>query len=510
MEKIFEKRKSNGVLFIYKYKFFILNAGFRSQLTKIPMSFANLKNSYSSGKIHFIGIGGIGMSAIALILNKIGCQIQGSDLSQNNNTKVLENLGIKCFVGHKEENLTDDVILVVETSIVKPTNPELLKAKARNIPIIRRADMLAQIMGEKKGITVAGTHGKTSTTAMIAVLLESAGLDPMVINGGIINYFGSNAKFGEGRFVVAESDESDASFVDLPSFIGVVNNIEPEHLEFYGGDFELVKTYYKRYITQIPANGLVAMCIDDLEVKKLYLELSKTQNNLVSLSIKDENADYFGFNISLAAAGLKFDVKIKKNGHILKDIRMPAYGIHNVKNALAPVAIGIFLNLSEEQIKQGLINFSGVQRRFTKTGEVNGITIIDDYGHHSTEIKAVFGAARAILPNNKLIVVFQPHKYTRTQDLFTEFCNAFGDVDVAIIADIYSAGQDPIQGINSDVLVDGIKKTGHQNVFKLNGENDLPQIIKEHAQAGDVVICIGAGSISNWAHNLPNKLKEIL
>jgi UDP-N-acetylmuramate--alanine ligase len=478
------------------------------------MSFLQLKDKYSSGKIHFIGIGGIGMSAIALILQKIGCQVQGSDLASNANTKALEAVGVKCFVGHKEENITDDVILVVETSIVKPTNPEFIKAKAKNIPVIRRADMLAQIMAQKKGITVAGTHGKTSTTGMIAVLLESAGFDPIVINGGIINHFGSNAKFGDGDFVVAESDESDASFVDLPSFIGVLNNIEPEHLEFYGGDFELVKNYYKRYVEQIPADGLVAMCIDDLEVKKLYTELSKTKNNLASLSINDENADYFGFNISLAAAGLKFDVKIKSTSHIIKDVKIPAYGIYNVKNALAPVAIGVFLNLSEEQIKQGLMNYSGVKRRFTKTGEVNGITIIDDYGHHSTEIKAVFSAARAILPNHKLIVVFQPHKYTRTKDLFNEFCNSFADVDVVIIADIYSAGQDPILGINSDVLVEGIKKTGHKNVLKLNSQNDfpndLPELIKSHAKAGDMVICIGAGSVSNWANILPQKLKEIL
>jgi len=474
------------------------------------MSFVNLKNRYSSGKIHFIGIGGIGMSAIALILQRIGCQVQGSDLSQNNNTRTLEALGVKCFVGHKDENLTDDVVLVVETSIIKPTNPELVKARAHNIPVLRRADMLAQIMAEKKGITVAGTHGKTSTTAMIAVLLASAGLDPMVINGGVINYFGSNAQFGDGEFLVAESDESDASFVDLPSFIGVVNNIEPEHLEFYGGDFELVKTYYQKYIQQIPADGLVAMCVDDLEVKKLYQNLSATQKNLVSLSIEDENADYFGFNISLAAAGLKFDVKIKSNGDAIKDIRMPAYGIHNVKNALAPVAIGIFFGLSEEKIKEGLINYSGVKRRFTKTGEVAGITIIDDYGHHPTEIKAVFGAAQAVLPDNKLIAVFQPHKYTRTKDFFEEFCGAFKDVDVVIIADIYSASQEPIAGITQDALIEGIRKTGHKNVLKLGGENDLPQMIKDVAKAGDMVVCIGAGSISNWANNLPAKLKEII
>jgi len=478
------------------------------------MSFTNLKNRYSQnghlGKIHFIGIGGIGMSAIALILHKIGCQIQGSDLTQNNNTKALEALGIKCFVGHTEENITDDVVLVVKTSIVKANNPELITAKSRNIPILRRADMLVQIMAEKQGITVAGTHGKTSTTAMIAVLLESSDLDPMVINGGIINYFGSNAKFGNGKFLVAESDESDASFVDLPSFIGVVNNIEAEHLEFYGDNFELVKTYYQKYIEQIPEDGLVAMFIDDLEVKKLYQNLSGKQKNLVSLSIDNKNADYFGFNIYLTTSGLKFDVKIKSNGDVIKDIQMPTYGIHNVKNALAPVAIGIFLGLSEEQIKKGLMNYSGVKRRFTKVGEVNGITIIDDYGHHPTEIKAVFKAAREILPDHKLIAVFQPHKYSRTRDFFKEFCNSFADVDLVIIADIYSAGQDPIDDINQNTLIAGIKNIGHKNVVKLDSENDLPNLIKEHAKSGDMVICIGAGSISNWANNLPTKLKEIL
>ncbi|MCE3254542.1 MAG: UDP-N-acetylmuramate--L-alanine ligase [Rickettsiaceae bacterium] len=473
------------------------------------MQLPKIRNKYSSGKIHFIGIGGIGMSAIALILKEVGCQIQGSDLSQNANTKTLEEKGIKCFVGHREENITDDVILVVETSIVKPTNPEFVKAKAKNIPVIRRADMLAEIMAEKQGITVAGTHGKTSTTAMIAVMLESAGLDPMVINGGIINHFGSNAKFGAGKFLVAESDESDGSFVDLPSFIGAINNIEPEHLEFYGGDFEKVKKYFRQYATQIPKNGLLAMCVDDAEVKKLYDSL-EDKSNIVSLSISDSNADFFGHDFSFDARGIKFSVKIKKNNHIIKDIKMAAYGVHNVKNALAAVAIGNFLGLSEEQIKKGLGEYSGVKRRFTKTGEVGGVTIIDDYGHHPTEIRAVFKAAREILPNHKLITVFQPHKYTRTQDLFEDFCNSFSDVDVAVIADIYSAGQDPIPGITQDKLIEGIKKTGHKNVIKLNGENDLPEIVKQYAADGDMVICIGAGSISNWANNLPNKLAEII
>jgi UDP-N-acetylmuramate--alanine ligase len=430
-------------------------------------------------------------------------------LAQNANTRSLENLGIKCFVGHATQNITDDVVLVVETSIVKDSNPEIIAAKSKNIPIIRRSDMLAQIMAVKKGITISGTHGKTSTTAMVAVLLESSGLDPMVINGGIINRFGSNARFGEGEFLVAESDESDASFVDLPSFIGVVNNIEPEHMDFYKGDFELVKNYYKRYVSQIPKNGLVAMFIDDIEVNKIYEELSKTQNNIVSMSVQNENADYFAFNISCDVSGLKFDVKINKNGRVIGDIQMPSYGVYNIQNALGAVAIADFLGLDSVAIKQGLANYSGVKRRFTKTGEVDGVTIIDDYGHHPTEIQALFKAAKGILPNHKLIAVFQPHKHSRTNDLFSEFCNSFKDVDTVIVADIFGAGQSPVQGVNQDSLVLGIKNSGHQNVLKLNNENDLPQIIKNVAKSGDMVICAGAGSISKWANDLPLKLKAI-
>lgn len=474
------------------------------------MSFENLKNRYAGGKIHFIGIGGIGMSAIALILRRIGVAVQGSDLNQNSNTKTLEEHGAKCFVGHEAKNITDDVALIVETSIIKKDNPEIIAARSKNIPIIRRADMLAIIMKEKLGVTVAGTHGKTSTTAMIAVLLESAGFDPMVINGGIINYYGSNAKFGNGKFVVAESDESDASFVDLPSFIGVINNIEPEHLEFYGGDFEKVKSYYRRYINQIPDQGLAALCIDDERTSKIYDEMVKNgKKNIVSLSIAKE-ADFTADNISFDIKGVKFDAKIKKNNHVIKDIMMPAYGIHNVKNALAPIAIGTFLGISEAEIKKGLASYSGVKRRFTKVGVVNGVTIIDDYGHHPTEIQAVFKAAKQILPNHKVIAVFQPHKYTRTRDLFNEFCSAFFDVDTVIIADIYSANQDPIPGINQDALIEGIKKAGHKNVLKLNGEKDLARMIKDIARDGDMVICIGAGSISNWANNLPSQLQEII
>ena len=470
------------------------------------MSFSDLKNQYP-GKIHFIGIGGIGMSAIALILKEIGCQVQGSDLKQSDNINNMEQKGIRCFIGHKSENISDDVVLVIKTSIIKENNPEILASKTKNIRIIKRSDMLAIIMGQKLGITIAGTHGKTSTTAMTAIMVESANLDPMVINGGVINYYGSNAKFGDGKFVIAESDESDGTFVDLPSYIGAVTNIEPEHLEFYNNDFEVVKKYFIKYITQIPADGMVAVCFDDPEIRKIYTEL-KNKNNVITYGT-DVHSDIVVSNISFDIKGLKFDVNLKKFKEILKDITIPAYGIHNAKNALVAIAIGKFLGFSEEQIRKGLNNYSGVKRRFTKTGEVNGITIIDDYGHHPTEIGVVFKAAKELVGKNKLIAVFQPHKYTRTRDLFNEFCNAFSDVDIVIIADIYSAGQDKIEGINQDSLIDGIKKAGHKKVLKLNNENDLPILINDIAKSGDIVVCAGAGSISNWANSLPNSLKEL-
>ncbi len=478
-----------------------------SNLEIIPNLDLNSQLNFA-GKIHFIGIGGIGMSAIAKILNNMGFSIQGSDLVENSNTKELEENGIKFFINHKSQNITEEVALVVKTSIIKDNNPEILQAKARNIPIIRRADMLAKIMKEKLNITVAGTHGKTTTTAMIAVLLEDSGFDPTVINGGIINYFGSNAKIGRGKFLVAESDESDASFVDLPTFIGVVNNIEPEHLEFYGGDFTKVKNLYRQYIDQIPKNGLVTMCIDDLEVKNIYQQLSQHKQNIVSLSVIDSKADIFAYNISFDAKGLKFDVKIRKTDQIIENIKMKAYGIFNIKNALAPIAVGLFLGINAEQIKRGLERFSGVKRRFSKYGEVGGVSIIDDYGHHPTEIQAVFKAAKSILPNNQLIVVFQPHKYSRTKDLFDEFCNSFFDADIVLVSEIYSAGQEPIAGVTQDALIEGIKKVGHKNVIKLLNEESLPSIIKSQAKKGDMVICIGAGSIGLWASRLSQKLKE--
>lgn len=355
------------------------------------MNFQNLKK-HPTDKVHFIGLGGIGMSALAFILRDEKVAVQGSDMSENYLTPKLRDKGVEYFVGHKKENINDNVVLVVKTSIIKDNNPEIIAAQGKNIPIITRANLLAQIMADKKGITIAGTHGKTSTTAMVSLILEIADLDPTVINGGVIHYFASNSKSGKGEYLVAESDESDGSFVELPSFIGAVTNIEPEHLEFkgYQDSFDVQKSYFERYISQIPAQGACVLCIDDKEVKNLYEKLKDKKKNLITYSIKDDSGDVDlrAKNIKMDAKGLSFDVQFK-GGHEIKDIKMPVYGLHNASNALVAIAIAKFLKISDEKIKKALAIFDGVKRRFTKVGEYNGVVIIDDYAHHPTEIKVV-------------------------------------------------------------------------------------------------------------------------
>jgi UDP-N-acetylmuramate--alanine ligase len=449
------------------------------------------------------------MSALAFILRKWNIAVQGSDLRENYLTQKIRDAGATYFVGHDEKNLTDDVSLVVETSIIKNNNPEILKAQSRNIPILTRAQLLAIIMQEYKGITIAGTHGKTSTTGMVSMMLETNNFDPTVINGGIIHHFQSNSKIGKGEYLVAESDESDASFVILPSFIGAVTNIEPEHLEFagYSGSFEKQKACFEKYITQIPQNGLCVLCIDSPEVEKIYNKILPNHKNLLSYSIK-KPADIMAKNITMDIRGLTFDIHFK-NGDIIENVKMPIYGEHNASNALVAVAIAKFLNLDINQIKKGLASFTGVKQRFTKVGEFNEVSIIDDYGHHPTEILATLKTAKNLVKNNQVICVFQPHKYSRVHDLFNEFCNAFIDADCVIVSDIYSASQAPIEGITQDTIIAGIKKTGHKNVIKLNHENDLASILKAQINKGDLVLCTGAGTISSWAYKLEEQLKNL-
>jgi len=470
------------------------------------MNFQELKKQ---SKVHFIGLGGIGMSALAFILREWKIPVQGSDLAENYLTPKLREKGATYFVGHDAKNITNDVSLIVETSIIKNENPEILEAQKRGIPIMTRANLLGLVMGEYKGITIAGTHGKTSTTGMTSVLLDVAGLDPTVINGGVIHYFGSNSKVGKGEYLVAESDESDASFVDLPSFIGAVTNIEPEHLEFkgYGGDFEKQKACFERYVNQIPAAGICVLCIDSPEVEKIYEKLKSSKKNLITYSAK-KPADVMVKNITMDSGGLTFDV-VFEDGHEIKNIKMPVYGKHNASNACVSVAIGKFLGLSDEQIKKGLAQFNGVKRRFTKVGEFEGVSIIDDYGHHPTEIATTLRAARDLVGDKKIICVFEPHKFSRVHDLFKEFCHAFDDANYVLVSDIYSAGQAPIAGATQDDLIAGIKKTGHKNVIKLNSHKDIAAIIKPLISEGDLIFCTGAGKVTYWAADLEKQLKDL-
>lgn len=469
------------------------------------MNFQDLK---TQSKVHFIGLGGIGMSALAFILRELKIPVQGSDLAENYLTPKLREKGATYFVGHRAENISDDVSLIVETSIIKNDNPEIAEAQKRGIPIITRANLLAIIMKEFKGITIAGTHGKTSTTGIVSLMLEINGLDPTVVNGGVIHYFGSNSKIGKGQYLVAESDESDASFVSLPSFIGAVTNIEPEHLEFsgYAGSFETQKSYFERYINQIPAEGICILCLDSPEVEKIYEKLKATKKNLVTYSAK-KDADLRVKNISMDIHGLTFDMSFR-DGREIKNIKMPVYGEHNASNAMVAIAIGDFLGFNEEQIKKALVAFNGVKRRFTKVGEYENVAIIDDYGHHPTEISTTLKAARALTKNHKVICVFQPHKYSRISSLFNEFCGAFIDSDCVIVSDVYAAGQSPIAGATQDDLVAGIKKTGHKNVIKLNSEKDLAALVKSQISSGDLVFCTGAGTITYWASALADQLKN--
>ncbi len=469
------------------------------------MNFQDLKKQ---SKVHFIGLGGIGMSALAFILRELKIPVQGSDLSENYLTPKLREKGATYFVGHKAENIADDVSLIVETSIIKTDNPEIIEAQKRGIPVITRANLLAIIMKEYKGITIAGTHGKTSTTGITSLMLEINGLDPTVVNGGVIHYYGSNSKVGKGEYLVAESDESDASFVTLPSFIGAVTNIEAEHLEFsgYAGSFETQKSYFERYINQIPSEGICVLCIDSPEVAKIYEKLKATKKNLVTYSAT-EDADLRVQNILMDIHGLTFDV-VFKTGREIRNLKMPVYGEHNASNAMVAIAIGDFLGFNDEQIRKALAAFNGVKRRFTKVGEYQDVAIIDDYGHHPTEISTTLKAARALAKNHKVICVFQPHKYSRVSSLFNEFCAAFSDADCVIVADVYSAGQPPIKGATQDDLVEGIKKSGHKNVIKLTSEKELAALIKPQISAGDMVFCTGAGTVTYWAAALADQLKN--
>ena len=456
------------------------------------------------GPIHFVGIGGIGMSGIAEVLLNLGYRVQGSDIAENANVQRLRDKGIPVHVGHDAANLGEAAVVVV-SSAIKPDNPELKAARERLLPVVRRAEMLAELMRFKQAIAIGGTHGKTTTTSLVAALLDAGGLDPTVINGGIINAYGTNARMGDGDWMVVEADESDGTFVKLPADIAVVTNIDPEHLDHYG-DFDAEKKAFIQFVENVPFYGFAVMCLDHPVVQDL---VGRIEDRRIVTYGHNPQADVRYTDLRTEGGTSRFSVVVRdrRTGaeREIPGLVLPMPGQHNVSNSVAAIAVADQLGLSAEAIRKGLAAFGGVKRRFTHTGAWNGIDVYDDYGHHPVEIAAVLKAARAAA-QGKVIAVMQPHRYSRLHDLFDGFCAAFNDADVVIIADVYAAGEQPIEGASRDALVSGLRARGHRNVMPLEGPEALAGLIAERAAPGDVVVCLGAGSITHWAYALPKEL----
>ena len=463
-----------------------------SPQTKLPLEM---------GPIHFVGIGGIGMSGIAEVLLEHGYRVQGSDLKASAITKRLEERGAKVFVGQRAENLEGAEVVVI-SSAIKPGNAELDAARAQGLPVVRRAEMLAELMRLKSNIAVAGTHGKTTTTTLVATLLDGGGLDPTVINGGIIHAYGSNARMGSGEWMVVEADESDGTFNRLPATIAIVTNIDPEHLDHWG-DFDALREGFHQFVSNIPFYGLAICNTDHAEVQALVGRI--TDRRVVTYGFNAQ-ADVRAENLTYENGIARFDVVLQGEGARIEGCTLPMPGAHNVSNALAAVAVARHLGVSHDDIRKSLAGFGGVNRRFTRVGEVNGITIIDDYGHHPVEIAAVLKAARQAT-GGRVIAIHQPHRYSRLHSLFEDFCTAFNDADVVGIADVYAAGEAPIEGASRDDLVAGLVSHGHRHAVAVADEDALLDLVRSEARAGDMIVCLGAGTISAWAHALAGRLK---
>ncbi|MGE0284017.1 MAG: UDP-N-acetylmuramate--L-alanine ligase [Rhizobiaceae bacterium] len=463
-----------------------------------------MKMPQTIGLVHFIGIGGIGMSGIAEVLHNLGYRVQGSDQSDGANVQRLRDKGIECFVGHKAENLGNAEVVVVSTAI-KKSNPELKAAREKLLPIVRRAEMLAELMRFRQAVAIGGTHGKTTTTSMVATLLEAGGLDPTVINGGIINAYGTNARMGEGEWMVVEADESDGTFLKLPADVAVVTNIDPEHLDHYG-TFDKVREAFRQFVENVPFYGFGVMCTDHPEVQALVAHI---EDRRVITYGANAQADVRFTNHRMEGATSRFDVLIRdrKRGTetAIKDLALPMPGRHNVSNATAAIAVAHELGLSADDIKKGLSSFGGVKRRFTPTGEWNGVHIFDDYGHHPVEIKAVLRAARDAT-KGRIIAIAQPHRFTRLRDLFDDFSSCFNDADTVMVAPVYTAGEDPIDGVTSDALVGRIRSGGHRDARYITGPEQIAPAVRGLAQPGDFVVFLGAGNITQWAYALPKEL----
>ncbi|WP_171096833.1 UDP-N-acetylmuramate--L-alanine ligase [Ruegeria sp. HKCCD7255] len=452
------------------------------------------------GPIHFVGIGGIGMSGIAEVLLNLGYQVRGSDLKASKITDRLAGLGAEIFVGQTAENLEGAAVVVVSTAI-KPGNPELDEARRQGLPVVRRADMLAELMRLKSNIAIAGTHGKTTTTTMMAELMVAGDFDPTVINGGIIHAYGSNARMGQGEWMVVEADESDGSFNRLPATIAIVTNIDPEHMEHWG-DFDRLRDGFHEFVSNLPFYGLAVCCTDHAEVQTLVGRITDRRVRTYGFNAQ---ADVRAENLTYKGGVAHFDIHLQYEDKVIEGCTLPMPGDHNVSNALSAVAVARHLGMKTAEIRDALANFGGVNRRFTKVGEVEGVTIIDDYGHHPVEIAAVLKAARQAT-EGRVIAVHQPHRYSRLSNLFDDFCTCFNDADVVAIAEVFAAGEDPIDGASRDGLVQGLIRHGHRHARALLDENDLERLVREQARPGDMVVCLGAGTISAWANALPDRL----
>ncbi|MDQ7079581.1 MAG: UDP-N-acetylmuramate--L-alanine ligase [Paracoccaceae bacterium] len=466
------------------------------------MNAAATKLPTDIGPIHFVGIGGIGMSGIAEVLMNHGYTVQGSDLKASKITRRLEKLGAKVFVGQRAENLQGAEVVVI-SSAIKPGNAELDEAHRLGLPVVRRAEMLAELMRMKSNLAIAGTHGKTTTTTMVATLLDAGGLDPTVINGGIIHAYGSNARMGQGEWMVVEADESDGTFVKLPATIAIVTNIDPEHMEHYGS-FDALRAAFDTFVHNIPFYGVAVCCTDHPEVQALVGRI--TDRRVITYGFNAQ-ADVRAENLTYENGIAHFDVWLRAGDRRIDGMTLPMPGDHNVLNALAAISVASHLGMKRAEIRAALAAFGGVNRRFTRVGEVNGVTIIDDYGHHPVEIAAVLRAARQAT-SGRVIAVHQPHRYSRLSSLFEDFCTCFNDADVVAISEVYAAGEEPIEGASRDDLVAGLIAHGHRNATALLQESDLADLVKREARPGDMVVCLGAGTISAWANALPEALKS--
>jgi UDP-N-acetylmuramate--alanine ligase len=460
---------------------------------------------FDIGTIHFIGIGGIGMSGIAEIMHNLGYRVRGSDAVDNANVRRLRTLGIPVVVGHSPDNLGDAVV-VVYSSAVKPGNPEFDAARARKLPLVRRAEMLAEIMHLKNCVAIAGTNGKTTTTTLVAALLDAGGLDPTVVNGGIINAYGTNARLGAGEWVVVEADESDGTFLRLPATVAVVTNVDPDHLDYYG-TFERMRDAFQRFIENVPFYGFAVMCLDHPEVQAMVGRIE--DRRLITYGFSPQ-ADVRAINVGFSEGASHFDVVLvnrrKDMTEKVEGVSLPMPGEHNVQNSLAAIAVARELGIPLDTIKQGLGRFGGVKRRFTRVGEWNGAAIIDDYAHNPFKIAAALKAARQAYAG-PIVAIVQPHRFTRLRDTFEQFCASLNDADVAVIAPVYAAGEAPIEGFDRDSFADGLRAHGHRNVLVIDGPDDLPAIVSQWVKPGGAVVCLGAGSITQWAAGLEAALK---